>query len=89
MRAGLSRSYYAAFLHCRVQLAARGMMVSQGTGADHRLVQTALSASDRPMGHALQQLRNARNRADYDLNVSVSQSLALAMCAAAQIILTF
>lgn len=89
IRSGISRAYYAAFLHCRAQLSEGGVLVVRGAGSDHRAVQDAVTRTNQAIGHALLQLRNMRNQADYDLSLSFSGLIALAMCAAARIVLTF
>jgi uncharacterized protein (UPF0332 family) len=73
-RSSCSRSYYAAFLHARDALiAARFSVPRDGTG--HREVIRYLKQSSdsdvRTAASLLENLRDTRNRADYDISSAV------------------
>ncbi len=70
-RTAMSRLYYATFLVCR-DFFARDRSVSFGKGSKvHGDVITALESIDENLADDLNQLREARNSADYDLYMTI------------------
>jgi uncharacterized protein (UPF0332 family) len=73
-RSAISRAYYAAFHKARRLLRHNGFAVPRGEQA-HAYLWLRLSNSNHPdvndAGQALNDLRTARNLADYDLDVPV------------------
>ena len=76
-RSAISRAYYAAFHKARWILLRSGFAVPHGYQA-HAYLWMRLNNSQHPdvvmAGVKLNLLRRARNRADYDFNVSVDQA---------------
>src|SRR6476646_9241853 len=68
LRSAVSRAYYACFLQARERLASN-RFVQTRTSRDHGLVARGLPDVD--AGSALGRLRNARNRADYELDTAL------------------
>lgn len=78
-RSAISRAYYAAFHKARRLLRQSGFAVPHGEQT-HAYLWFRLSNADHPdvmnAGADLGRLRTARNRADYDLDVSIDQAMA-------------
>jgi uncharacterized protein (UPF0332 family) len=76
-RSATSRAYYAAFHKARRLLLRGGFAVPRGEQA-HAYLWLRLSNSQHPdvvdAGLALNDLRTARNRADYDVNIPVDHA---------------
>ncbi len=70
-RTALSRSYYAAFLQARENLAGAGVITPTGRGEDHRIVIRALRSRDLATGNMVDRLRKLRARADYNLTSTI------------------
>ena len=67
----MSRSYYAAFLHCREAVVRQGAHFP-GSGRAHQMVFDIVVRSDPLRGAQLRMLRNRRNVADYELLAPVT-----------------
>ena len=79
-RSATSRAYYAAFHKARRLLRHNGFAVPRGEQA-HAYLWLRLDNSRHPdvveAGHALNDLRRARNAADYDVEVAADQATAI------------
>lgn len=74
LRTSVSRSYYSVFLSAREKLDALGHYHPKGAGVDHSRVRGALaSIGRRDLANKILGLYIRRGKADYDLNISVSQ----------------
>lgn len=77
LRTSIGRSYFSAFLSARERLDALGHYHPKQRGEDHPGVRNALGSIGRSdLKNKLLGLSRRRGTADYDLNVTVTRSMA-------------
>ena len=74
LRTAVGRAYYGVFLVARERLSNTGEISPNWTSDDHWAVITALRSRGGPFGDQLHRLRRERNRDDYDLRSTRTQS---------------
>ena len=77
LRSAVSRAYYGAFNYLRSALAAQGVRFEGSTGDHQKLSYYFFNCGDNDLsmlGSSLNNLRTARNQADYDLDSSFDRS---------------
>lgn len=76
-RTVIGRLYYAVYLEYRQFFEDRQLFVRQGMSREHAAINNLLKANNPAVADDLWQLRQNRNRADYDLLVSQEEMKAL------------
>ena len=80
-RSAISRAYYAVYHYFREWLLAKGVDIGNGPQAHHNLYAGLLNCgvtTAMPVARQIDDLRSARNLADYDIGKPVTQATATA-----------